>query len=193
MSFSHSLKDRAAKVWEDGYRHPFLQELGRGTLDKEVFKFYLLQDYKYLLQYAKVFALGALKAESELLMIKFTAMQQSTLVEMDLHRSYMADFGVTPEQMQEVKPSLFNRAYTANMLATGQAGGLAEIIAAVFPAHGPMLIMVSGSRQSMQPTSMTTTTKAGLKPTPVMRFLILSHGFMMPLTNCAKQEPRGIT
>lgn len=133
MSFAWSLKDRAAEAWEAGYRHPFVQELGRGTLDKETFTFYLLQDYQYLLSYAKVFALGALKADTEEMMLRFTAMQQSTLAEMDLHRGYMAGFGVSAAQMQGVKPSLFNRAYTANMLTAGQLGDVADIIAAVFP------------------------------------------------------------
>ena len=44
MSFSRSLKQKAIKVWEDGYNHPFVQELGAGTLSKDKFKFYLLQD-----------------------------------------------------------------------------------------------------------------------------------------------------
>lgn len=133
MSFSRSLKDKAGKVWEEGYNHPFVQELGRGTLPKDTFQFYLLQDYRYLLSYAKVFALGTLKADTEELMTRFSAMQQDVLSEMDLHRKYMADFGVTAKQMQEVKTSLFNQAYTANMLTAGQLGGTAEIIAAVFP------------------------------------------------------------
>ena len=42
MSFSRGLKTKAAKVWEGCYNHPFVQELGKGTLDKEKFKFYLL-------------------------------------------------------------------------------------------------------------------------------------------------------
>jgi len=133
MSFSRGLKGKADKLWEDGYNHPFVQELGRGTLPKDSFQFYLLQDYRYLLSYAKVFALGALKADTEELMIRFTAMQRAALGEMDLHRQYMADFGVTAEQIQKVKPSLFSQAYTANMLTAGQLGGCAEIIAAVFP------------------------------------------------------------
>lgn len=65
MSFSRSLKEKAIKVWEDGYNHPFVQELGAGTLDKEKFKFYLLQDYLYLLEYAKVFAMAMVKADDE--------------------------------------------------------------------------------------------------------------------------------
>ena len=105
-----------------------------GTLDKEKFKFYLLQDYQYLLQYAKVFAIAVVKSDTEELMTKFSTIQHFILAnEMELHRSYMADFGVTRAEMLAVKPSLYNRTYTANMLSFGQTGGLAEVLASVFP------------------------------------------------------------
>jgi len=134
MSFTRGLKARAAKVWEDGYNHPFVQELGKGTLDREKFKFYLLQDYLYLLQYAKVFAAAVLKSDSEELMTGFTKSQYYILAgEMDVHRKYMEGFGVTPEEVLSVKSSLFNRSYTSNMLSYGLTGGLAEVLAAVFP------------------------------------------------------------
>jgi len=134
MSFSRGLKEKAAKVWEEGYNHPFVQELGKGTLDKEKFKFYLLQDYQYLLQYAKVFAVAAVKSDTEEMMTHFSSIQYRILAkEMNVHREYMTSFGITREEMLSVKPSLYNNAYTANMLALGQTGGLAEIIASVFP------------------------------------------------------------
>ena len=134
MSFSRELKNRAAKVWEAGYNHPFVQELGKGTLDKEKFRFYLLQDYQYLLQYAKVFALATVKANDEETMSRLTNAQYFLLAnEMELHRQYMAGFGVSHEQMLTVKPSLFNRTYTANMLAVGQIGELVDILAAILP------------------------------------------------------------
>ena len=134
MSFSRALKAKATKVWEEGYNHPFVQELGMGTLDKEKFKFYLLQDYHYLLQYAKVFAIAAVKSDTEELMTRFSTIQYYTLAnEMNLHREFMAGFGVTREEMLSVKRSLYNSAYTANMIAAGQTGGLAEVLAVVFP------------------------------------------------------------
>jgi len=134
MSFSRGLKAKASKIWEEGYNHPFVQELGKGTLDKEKFKFYLLQDYLYLIQYAKVFAIAAVKSDTEEMMANFSASQYLILAdEMDVHRGYMANFGITREEILSVKPSLYNSAYTANMLAYGQTGGLAELLAAVFP------------------------------------------------------------
>jgi len=134
MSFSRGLKAKSIKVWEEGYNHPFVQELGQGILDKEKFKFYLLQDYLYLIQYSKVFATAAVKSDTEELMTRFTKMQYFILAnEMELHRSYMAEFGITKEEAAGVKSSLYNRTYTANMLAIGHTSGLAELLATVFP------------------------------------------------------------
>jgi thiaminase/transcriptional activator TenA len=134
MSFSRGLKEKAKKVWEDGYNHPFVQELGKGTLDKEKFKFYLLQDYLYLLQYAKVYALGVVRAETEEQMLNLTMVQNYIFAsEMNVHREYMSRFGIKPEEVLNVKPSLYNRTYTANMLAVGQTMGLAEILATILP------------------------------------------------------------
>ncbi|MCL1994346.1 MAG: thiaminase II [Spirochaetes bacterium] len=134
MSFSKNLKSKSASIWEAGYNHPFVQELGKGTLDKEKFKFYLLQDYLYLLEYAKVFAIATVKSETEEQMTGFTQSQYFILAnEMNVHRKYMADFGITPQEVSSVKPSLFNRTYTANMLAQGLTGGLPQVLASVFP------------------------------------------------------------
>jgi thiaminase/transcriptional activator TenA len=133
-SFSRGLKEKALGIWEDCYNHPFVQELGQGILDKSKFEFYLIQDYHYLLQYAKVFALGALKSFDESLMTKFSTIQYSILNdELDLHRNYMTDFGLSPEHIINTKPSLYNQTYTANMLAVGQTGGVDEIIATILP------------------------------------------------------------
>jgi thiaminase/transcriptional activator TenA len=134
MSFARSLKNNAYSVWEAGYNHPFVQELGRGTLAKDSFKFYLLQDYHYLLNYAKAFALAAVKADSEELMAKFAFIQHIIFnQELNLHREYCKGFGITKEEMNSVKPSLYNRTYTANLLAVGETGDLAELLAAVLP------------------------------------------------------------
>ena len=134
MNFAKSLKERTKNVWEACYQHPFVQELGQGTLAKDKFQFYLVQDYKYLLEYAKVFALGALKAETEYLMTNFTLGQYAILQhEMDLHRQYMQEFGIKLSEAEQAKTALFNSAYTANMLNVGQKQGVAEIIAVILP------------------------------------------------------------
>ena len=134
MSFSKTLKEKNREIWEDCYRHPFLQELGMGILEKEKFKFYLLQDYRYLTECAKVFAAGTAKCDEEKYMVKFSGVQHNILYnEMDIHRNYMKEFGITEEEANNTAQSLFSKAYTSNMLATAYSGTAAEIIAAVFP------------------------------------------------------------
>lgn len=133
MSFSRSLKERTKDIWEKCYKHPFLQELGAGTLDKNTFMFYLKQDYKYLQEYAKIFALGVTKSKSELVMMNFSKCQKTVLEEMDLHRSYMSSYGIIPEDAESTKLSLFNRAYISHMMLTGYNEGLIEFMATLLP------------------------------------------------------------
>ena len=57
MKFSEVLFSEVKKIWDGYLEHPFVKGIGEGTLDKEKFKNYLIQDYLYLKDYAKVFAI----------------------------------------------------------------------------------------------------------------------------------------
>ena len=48
MSFAHELMDRAMPIWNQFLTHPFIQQLADGSLDKDGFKRYLIQDTLYL-------------------------------------------------------------------------------------------------------------------------------------------------
>lgn len=131
---AEELMKNVSVLWEKTYQHPFVQELGQGNLPKEKFQFYLLQDYLYLLDYAKVMAYAVIKADDEETMTYFTKIQSNILAtEMSLHRQYMAEFGIKPSNLKALTPALYNRAYAANMLATAQTGDLAQLIATVLP------------------------------------------------------------
>lgn len=133
MSFTRSLKEKTKDIWEECYNHPFLQELGAGTLDKETFMFYLKQDYRYLQEYAKIFALGVTKSNSEMVMMNFSQCQKTVLDEMELHRSYMKSYGITSEDAEATTMSLFNRSYISHMMVSGFKDGLLELMAALLP------------------------------------------------------------
>ncbi|MDR3332498.1 MAG: thiaminase II, partial [Synergistaceae bacterium] len=128
------LRDKSKDVWEECYRSPFVQGLGDGALDRDSFKFYLIQDYIYLIRYARVFAAGALRSPNERIMSHFTAAQHSIICgEMELHRSYMREFGITEEEAGAARQSLMNNAYTSNMMSVALTGGAAETIAVALP------------------------------------------------------------
>lgn len=62
MRFTERLRRAAEPIWQGYFTHPFVTGIGDGSLSVEKFRFFLLQDYLYLYDYAKVFALGLLKS-----------------------------------------------------------------------------------------------------------------------------------
>ncbi len=132
MKHSDALFEKFAADWEGYNHHPFVQGMADGTLPKEKFQFFMTQDHLYLVQYAKVFALGVLKAEDEADMRLFAGLISATLdVEGALHKSYLAKLGVTNEELAAAKPTLVTESYTNYMIAVAEKGGLPEIMAAV--------------------------------------------------------------
>lgn len=131
-SVSTRLHDAAAPVWEACLRHPFVTGIGDGTLDMEKFRYFMLQDYLYLFDYARVFALGVVKARDPELMRVFAANVDAILGgEMKIHRAYMKRLGITEEQVFSIKPALANLSYTNYMLSVAQTGGPMEIVASI--------------------------------------------------------------
>ena len=131
-SVSTRLHDAAAPVWEACLRHPFVTGIGDGTLDMEKFRYFMLQDYLYLFDYARVFALGVVKARDPELMRVFAANVDAILGgEMKIHRAYMKRLDITEEQVFSVKPALANLSYTNYMLSIAHAGTPMEIVASI--------------------------------------------------------------
>ncbi len=131
-SVSTRLHDAAAPVWEARLRHPFVTGIGDGTLDMEKFRYFMLQDYLYLFDYARVFALGVVKARDPELMRVFAANVDAILGgEMKIHRAYMKRLDITEEQVFSIKPALANLSYTNYMLSVAQTGGPMEIVASI--------------------------------------------------------------
>lgn len=131
-SVSYRLHDAAAPIWEACLKHPFVTGIGDGTLAVEKFRYFMLQDYLYLFDYARVFALGVVKARDPRLMRTFAANVDAILGgEMEIHRTYMARLGITEEQVFAVKPALDNLSYTNYMLSVASTGGPAEIVASI--------------------------------------------------------------
>ena len=123
LSVSERLHEAAAPIWAKCLSHPFVTGIGDGTLDVEKFRYFMLQDYLYLFDYAKVFALGVVKARDPELMRIFAGNVESVLNgEMSLHRSYMKRLGITEEEIHSARPHMDNNAYTHYMLWEAQTG-----------------------------------------------------------------------
>ena len=71
--------EAAQDIWAGYVTHPFVLGLADGSLAVEKFQFYLLQDYVYLFDYAKVFAQGVVKARDPEVMRAFASYVDSIL------------------------------------------------------------------------------------------------------------------
>jgi len=132
MLFSERLFQKVEPLWKSCLEHPFVKGIGEGTLPKEKFIHYMKQDYVYLIEYCRVFAIGSAKANDLKTMMMFADLLHGTLhFEMDLHRQYARKFGITDEELEATKPSATMTSYTSYMLSQAQLGGVENAIAAV--------------------------------------------------------------
>lgn len=132
MTVSQRLREAARPIWERCLAHPFVTGIGDGSLPVEKFQYFMLQDYLYLFDYARVFALGVVKARDPSLMRTFAQNVDAILGgEMNIHRAYMARLGISEEQVLAVRPALDNLSYTHYMLSVAEAGGPMEITASI--------------------------------------------------------------
>ena len=134
--FTDELRQKATQIWAAELEHPFVRGIADGSLPKEKFKFYLCQDYLFLLDYSRVFAYGVIKAQDEATMAKFSLLLHETLnTEMDLHRGYCDRFGITPAEMETTPVAPTTHAYTRHLLHVAQAGTLTDLVAGVLPCQ----------------------------------------------------------
>ncbi|MFQ5893405.1 MAG: thiaminase II, partial [Nitrospinota bacterium] len=84
MSFAAHLRSLAEPIWAAELEHPFVTGLGDGSLPVERFRFYLAQDYLFLLAYCQVFAQAVARSPDEATMSHFARLLDATLhTEMD--------------------------------------------------------------------------------------------------------------
>jgi thiaminase/transcriptional activator TenA len=132
--FTDRLHRLSQPVWEAEHDHPFVRGIGDGTLDVEKFKFWVRQDYLFLIDYARMLALAVARAPDLETMRRFADLVHSTLsVEMELHRSYAAEFGIRPEELEAEEKAPATRGYTDFLLRVAAVDEFPELIAALLP------------------------------------------------------------
>lgn len=118
-------------IWEAYNNHPFILGIQNGTLSRDKFKYYMIQDYLYLGDYAKSFAVGVAKAKSPQIARLFAKYIDVMTGEMDVHSGYMGMLNITEEELCTTPRALNNLSYTSYMLRVAYEEGEAEILAAI--------------------------------------------------------------
>jgi thiaminase/transcriptional activator TenA len=132
--FSDHLHDLAESIWQAQHDHPFVLGIGDGALEVEKFKLWVKQDYLFLIDYARILSVASARAPDLDTMRRFgDVAHETTSVEMDLHRSYCAEFGITSEDLERETKLPTTQAYTDFLVRTATAGEYHELIAALLP------------------------------------------------------------
>jgi len=136
MSFIEDVERQALSVRQAILSHPFVTGVGDGTLEVERFKYYVMQDYVYLIDYSRVLAMAAARAPDLEAMRWFATLLEATLsTEMDLHRSYCAEFGITAAELEGTRAAPTTTAYASFLLKVAHLGSFGELVAALVPCQ----------------------------------------------------------
>lgn len=134
MSFSQTLWLAHAKLFESILQLPFNRELAAGTLSRERFCHYMVQDAHYLVAYGRALAVTAAKADRPEALAQFVqAAHQAVVVERSLHDGLLGEFGITPEQFARTPQSPACQHYTSYLLATAWSAPFPVAVAALLP------------------------------------------------------------
>ena len=132
--FTTRLRAAAADVWEAQHDHPFIRGIGDGSLDLARFRHWVRQDYRFLIEYARMLATASARAPDLAAMTKLAQLTNETLnVEMSMHRSYAAEFGISEEDLEAEEMSPTCRAYTDFLVRTAATGSFPEVVGALLP------------------------------------------------------------
>lgn len=128
------LRHAARPSWDRYVRHLFVQGLGNGTLPEASFRHYLVQDYLFLIHFARAYALAAYKSD-DLADMRAAAKSMSAILDMEmgLHVGWCARWGLDEGAMAATPEAQATLAYTRFVLERGAAGDLLDLHVALAP------------------------------------------------------------
>ena len=135
-TLSRHLWDSIEDIYAAILEHPFVSGLTDGTLDREAFLFYVVQDAHYLRDYARALSVCAARAPREADIQMFAEHAAGAIaVERELHAGFFAGAGLDEATVAATEPAPTNLAYTSYLLATAHGGSFAEALGAVLPCY----------------------------------------------------------
>lgn len=133
-SLFERLKADCADDWHSYTHHSFVEQMKDGTLPMAAFQDYLVQDYLFLIQFARAYALSIYKSRSLADMRGGLGGLKAIMdVEMDLHVRMCDRWGLAAVDLEHVPEKTQTIAYTRFVLDAGNAGDLLDLYVALAP------------------------------------------------------------
>jgi thiaminase/transcriptional activator TenA len=136
MTFTKELWAAMEPIYTAILEHPFVRGLTDGSLPRESFRYYAVQDALYLREFARALSVAAARAPDDDWIIMFNEHAANALrVERALHEGFFREFGLTPEAVAATPLAPVNQAYTSYLLAVAYGAPFHENIAALLPCY----------------------------------------------------------
>ena len=134
MSLMNDITRDSMDLWKAAADEPFLEELGKGTLSRDVFLDYIVQDSIYLRDYMKAYAMGMFRSPTlRDMQFFYSVLGFVNDSENATRLGYLKDGGLTDDDVEKVEKKEACRDYTAFLIETAEKGSLEEILMAVMP------------------------------------------------------------
>ena len=120
--------------WHTYNQHKFIEQLAKGTLASACYLHYLKQDFLFLKQYARAYALAIYKADS--LADMCTALTSVTALlasEINHHVDYCSNWGLTESDLEAEDEDFGTVAYTRYVIDAGIKGNIFDLYVALAP------------------------------------------------------------
>lgn len=133
---SEILWEEVREIFNAIINHPFIRELSSGSLDEEVFKYYVIQDALYLDEYSRVLATLAGKAPKEE-WVKVFAEDSIAILEFEktLHNYYFRVWDITSEDLRKTPLTPTNAGYVNHLWRTVLLSEFPVGVASVTPCY----------------------------------------------------------
>ena len=132
--FARACLEHAGVAWGAAFSHPFVTALAAGSLDPQKFRFYQMQDARYLEAFSDACAILSTRAPAPHDKLWFIdAARMALVVEGQLHAGYGKTLGYSAADIAALELTPNNRAYQDHMVSTATRGSLVEGIAAITP------------------------------------------------------------
>ena len=140
MTLTQELRERHSALWERMVHHPFVVEMGEGTLPTEKFKRYFLQDYVFVGDLVSLTAQGIAKAPDFDAASRLHSFLSGILdPENDLFLRAFDILGASEEEYSSASASPTTRAFGDFLVRTGLEGSFEEIITVLYVTEATYL------------------------------------------------------
>lgn len=127
------LRAAAGSEWTDYVNHPFVRQLGAGTLPQACFRRFLTQDYLFLGHFARAYGLAVYKSSMIADIRAATTALAAIVHEIPLHTTYCKSWGLTEEMMAQEPEAAETMTYTRFVIDVGHSGDILDLTAALLP------------------------------------------------------------